>query len=35
LVDQDLKFYKIYDSLQSAQKPTVALSRADLIKVSP
>lgn len=32
---KDLNFYNIYDSLQSSQKPTVALSIGDLIKFSP
>jgi hypothetical protein len=32
---KDLNFYNSYVSLQSSQKPTVALSRAELIKFSP
>jgi hypothetical protein len=32
---KDLNFYNIYVSLRSLQKPTVALSRADLIKHTP
>jgi hypothetical protein len=32
---KDQIFYNIYVTLQSSQKPTAALSRADLVKLSP
>jgi hypothetical protein len=32
---KDPNFYNIYVSLESSQKPTAALSRAGLIKLSP